>query len=161
VTPEVEITTIDERVLDSLLHVAVADADPDDVMPLIDGPPGWTEARRDAFRNYHRARMKGLEGDNRELGYVVISDGAVVGAARLARRDDGRFEVGVGLGRSARGRGVGTALMGLLLERARDLGGTVVAETTAGNAGALALLRRHGARLSEPHRDGSVHAELP
>ena len=160
-TPEVTIGPVDETVLESLLHVAVTDAEPDDVMPPINGPPGWTVARQEAFRHYHRARAAGLDGDHRELGYVVFADGAVVGAARLARRDDGRFEVGVWLGRSARGRGVGTALMGLLLERARDLGGTVVAETTAANPGALAILRRHGARLSPPDRDGRVHAELP
>ena len=155
------IEPIDETMLDSLLHVAVTDADPDDVMPPIDGPPGWTVARQEAFRRYHCDRASGLQGANRELGYAVVADGAVVGAARLARQDDGRFEVGVWLGRSARGRGVGTALIGLLLERARDLGGTVVAETTASNAGALAILRRHGARLSPPDGDGSVHAELP
>ena len=159
--PEVIIGPVDEAALESLLRVAVDDADPDDVMPPVDGPPGWTLGRQEAFRRYHRARASGLEGAHREVGYAVRADGAVVGAARLARRDDGRFEVGVWLGRTARGQGIGTALMALLLDQARDLGGTVVAETTADNVGALAILRRHGARLSPPDKDGHVHAELP
>ncbi|MPY92198.1 MAG: GNAT family N-acetyltransferase [Acidimicrobiia bacterium] len=157
---EVAITRLREETVTDLLAVAVEDADPEDVMPPVAGPPGWTEARRSAFLGHHRARLSGLDGPHQELGYLVLDDGEPVGAARLARQPHGRFEAGVWLGRSARGRGIGSALMPLLLAEAAAVGGDVVAATTAGNVAAIALLRRHGARLAEDGA-GAVHAELP
>jgi RimJ/RimL family protein N-acetyltransferase len=159
--PAVALAAVDEDVLDALLATAVADAEPDDVMAPVPGPPGWTEARRAAFAAYHRACRTGIHGPQRQATWAVVADGAVVGAARLARTGPGTLEAGVWLGRSSRGRGIGTALLPLLVAEARALGATtLVAETTAGNAGALAALRRNGAVLTAGEGD-RVHAEVP
>jgi RimJ/RimL family protein N-acetyltransferase len=159
--PVVALAVVDEDTLAALLEAAVADAVPEDVMAPVPGPPGWTAARRAAFAAYHRACRTGLDGPQRQVTWAVVADGAVVGAARLASVAPGTLEAGVWLGRSVRGRGIGTALVPLLVAEARALGAAMlVAETTAGNAGALAALRRNGARLTIG-AGGHVHAEVP
>ena len=159
--PTVDLVPIDEDVLDTLLAVAVEDAEPIDVMPPVPGPPGWTDAARAAFATHHRSRRPGLSGPHAEVTWAIRADGVVVGAARLQRVGPGQLEMGVWLGRSFRGRGIGTALVPLLLDEARRLGAAVVvAETTTDNVGALATLRRNGALLTE-RPGGHVHAELP
>ena len=159
--PAVDVVPVDEDVLATLLGVAVADADPTDAMPPIEGPPGWTETARAAFAAHHRSRRPGLWGPHAEVTYAVRADGAVVGSARLHRVGPARLEMGVWLGRPARAHGVGTALVPLLVAEAGRLGATTVtAETTADNAGALAMLRRNGAVLTE-RPGGHVHAEIP
>ncbi len=68
--------------------------------------------------------------------------GAVGGAAGVA------LETGIWLARSFRGRGVGREALRLVKDRAESAGAAVlVAETTAGNVGALALLKSAGAEL--------------
>ena len=159
--PAVAIVPVDEDVLDVLLGVAVADAEPIDVMPPVAGPPGWTDAARAAFAAHHRSRRPGLAGPHAEVTWAILADGAVVGSARLHRVGPGCLEMGVWLGRSARAHGVGTALVPLLVAEAGRLGATtVIAETTADNVGALATLRRNGALLTD-HPGGHVRAELP
>ncbi|WP_084469286.1 GNAT family N-acetyltransferase [Nocardiopsis trehalosi] len=158
----VALVPLDDAVLEDLLAVAVRDADPEDTMPPVPGPPGWTTERRDAFRRYHRARYPGLGAD--EATYAVTdATGRVAGAARL-RRVEGRpgaVETGIWLGRSYRGRGVGTAALSALVATAARTGATVlVADTTAGNAGALAALRRNGAALRPDPASDRVDAEL-
>ena len=76
-------------------------------------------------------------------GYAGPSDGAEAGAG------GGRtLETGIWLARSFRGRGVGSEALRLVKARAASAGaGVLVAETTAGNVGALALLRYAGAEL--------------
>jgi RimJ/RimL family protein N-acetyltransferase len=77
----------------------------------------------------------------------------VVGCARLAARAGPRpetsrsaglvLEAGIWLVRSARGRGVGGAVLPLLVARAREHGAAVlVARTTPGNAAAQSALAR-------------------
>ncbi len=68
--------------------------------------------------------------------------GVVGGAAGVA------LETGIWLARSFRGRGVGREALRLVKDRAGSAGAAVlVAETTAGNVGALALLKSAGAEL--------------
>ena len=76
-------------------------------------------------------------------GYAGPSDGAEAGAG------GGRaLETGIWLARSFRGRGVGREALRLVKARAASTGAAVlVAETTAGNVGALALLKYAGAEL--------------
>ena len=76
-------------------------------------------------------------------GYAGPSDGAEAGAG------GGRaLETGIWLARSFRGRGVGREALRLVKARAASAGAAVlVAETTAGNVGALALLKYAGAEL--------------
>ncbi len=68
------------------------------------------------------------------------------GAAGVAA--GGALETGIWLARSFRGRGVGREALRLVKDRAASAGAAVlVAETTAGNVGALALLKSAGAEL--------------
>jgi RimJ/RimL family protein N-acetyltransferase len=159
----VAVQRVDEEDLEALLAVAVEDAAPEEVMPPVDGPPGWTAARRETFRNWHRARRPGLVGPLRESTFVITHDGTVVGSARLALRGiPDVLETGMWLGRSHRGRGIGTAALGILLCEAAGAGArAVVADTTAHNAAALGALRRNGATLVARQDTPDIRAELP
>ncbi|MGI5401085.1 GNAT family N-acetyltransferase [Streptomyces sp. CA-135486] len=159
----VELRHVDEEMLEGLLAVAVNDAAPDEVMPPVTGPPGWTTARQDAFRAWHRARRPGLAGPLHECTFAILIDGKIVGSARLARRDSQEvLETGMWLARSVRGRGIGTAALHAVLNAAaRADARLVVAETTATNLAAIAALRRNEARLTTDRRTGHVHARLP
>ncbi|MEV4755633.1 GNAT family N-acetyltransferase [Micromonospora sp. NPDC049559] len=159
-TGRVRLTPMDEQVLEPLLSVAVAEAEPGEVMPPVEAPAGWSQARRDAFREFYRASFAGLDGPTRTLMYAILADEDVVGMIRMSRRDEpGMVETGMWLGQSARGQGIGlAALRELLVEAERNGVSVVVAETTAANAAALGVLRKCGAVLH--HDDGAVHAEI-
>ncbi|NHC14887.1 GNAT family N-acetyltransferase [Motilibacter sp. E257] len=125
-------------------------------MPSVEGPPGWTPQRRDAFLTFHRARA--LATPPVETVYAVVVDGRVCGAARLEPPPGpgATVEAGIWLGRSCRGRGVGGRALQLLAAQARGAGAVgLVAVTTAGNAGALGALRQVGASLSPAHAPGT------
>lgn len=63
------------------------------------------------------------------------------------------------LTRAARGQGVGRAAVTAVLQKAIELGATsVCAETTVGNAGALAVLESLGFELGPVDDNGGVHA---
>ncbi len=153
----IALTPLDEPALARLLDAAVAGADPLEVMPPVSGPPGWTAARRSAFLAFHRRRSLN-PATAVERTWVVDVAGTAAGAARLERHGDA-VEAGIWLGRDTRGRGVGRAVTRLLLAEARTCGAArFVATTTAGNAGARALLGSLAAALTT-HGD-EVHAEL-
>ncbi|RSD24000.1 GNAT family N-acetyltransferase [Amycolatopsis eburnea] len=116
-------------------------------MPPVEGPPGWTPARRTAFLDFHRGRC--LDPATAvERTWVVDADGTAVGAARLERHGDA-VEAGIWLSRDARGRGIGREVMKLLLAEARSTGAArMIASTTAGNGGARAVLTGLGAALT-------------
>lgn len=159
-TGHVRLAPVDEGNLEALLSVAVAEADPDEVMPPVTAPPGWSEARREAFRAFHRQHYGGLAGPTRTAMYAILVGGDVLGMIRMAwRAEPGTVETGIWLGRSARGLGLGaTALRALLAEAAAVGVRRVVAETTVGNEAALSVLRRCGAELHT--HDGTVRAEI-
>lgn len=150
----VTLQPVDDELLSRLLDVAVANADPDEVMPPVPGPPGWNDARRAAFREYHRSKDDGT--------YAVLVDGKVVGAARLAPAEaPGAVEAGIWLARSARRKGYSTSALRLLIDEARARGASaLVAETEATNVPAIAALRSIGATLWEDPDTGAVHATL-
>jgi RimJ/RimL family protein N-acetyltransferase len=160
VTREIRLTPVDENNLEPLLSVAVAEAEPDEVMPPVAAPAGWSQARRDAFRQFHRAHFGGLDGPTRHLMYAIVQDGDVVGMIRLARRDEpDTLETGMWLGKSTRGQGIGLIALRLLLTEAVRAGARrVVAQTRPDNTAALNLLRRCGARFEQ--HDGTVRAEI-
>jgi RimJ/RimL family protein N-acetyltransferase len=155
-----ELRLIDEEILDALLNAAVTDAEPDEVMPPVEGPPGWTTTRIEAFRAFHRERFGDLDNALRTTMYAIIVDGQVAGMIRLSRKDeDATFETGMWLRRSRRGQGLGTAAVRAVLVRAGEVGArTVVADTTPANAAALGALRGCGAALTE--RSDKVYAAL-
>lgn len=124
----VSLRPLDDDVLDELLTLAVANAAPEEVMPVLDGPPGWTLPRREAFLAYHRARA-GAGGD-RILAVVV--EGRPLGAGRLAPLEEaGAWAITVWLGRSARGRGIEGAAVEGLARAARDAGAATVVSPPA------------------------------
>ncbi|MGC5050282.1 GNAT family N-acetyltransferase [Micromonospora sp. DT48] len=159
-TGAVRLEPVDERNLEPLLSVAVAEAEPADVMPPVEAPAGWSHARREAFRDFHRASFGGLGGSARSAMYAIVAGGEVVGMIRMSCRDEpGVAEVGMWLGRSARGQGIGAAALRELLHLAAAAGmRTVVAETAPENRGALSVLGRCGAKLREA--DDRVYAEI-
>ena len=160
--PAVQLVALDDDALERLVRIAVEDAEPVDAVPPVPGPPGWTAARVEAFRAYHRSRRSGLGGPHREATYAIVVNGAPVGAGRLAQVRPGTLEMGIWLGRSARSRGIGGAAAALLVAAAQASGAQrVVAETTADNRAALAALERLGAAITPPAADGAIHAELP
>ena len=157
----VRLTPVDERLLPPLLSVAVAETTPDEVMPPVAAPPGWSDARRVAFCNFYRSHHRGLRGPTRTLIFAILCDGDVVGMIRMARCDDtDTLETGMWLAKSARGHGVGVAALRLLLGEAALAGARrLIAHTTAGNVAAIDVLRRCGAVLTV---DGpEIHAEFP
>lgn len=151
-----------EDLLEDLLAVAVDGAAPEEVMPPVAGPPGWTTERQEAFRDWHRSRRPGLAGPLRESTFAVIHNGRTVGSARLALRDgDAVLETGMWLGRAHRGRGIGTATLRILLDEAAKAGArAVVADTRTHNTAAVGALRRNGATLVTSQDTADVHAEL-
>ena len=156
----VRLEPVDEQNLEPLLSVAAAEAEPGDVMPPVEAPAGWSCARREAFREFHRASFGGLDGPTGTCMYAILAGGEVVGMIRMTRRDEpGTVETGMWLGRSARGQGIGAAALRELLNEAAAAGmRLVVAETTVDNHGAVSVLEKCGAKLRES--GGVVHAEI-
>ncbi|WP_431784466.1 GNAT family N-acetyltransferase [Streptomyces chumphonensis] len=171
---DVQLRPLDAALLSALLEAAVADADPEEVMPPVPGPPGWNDARREAFLRFHRERARGLAADPVETTYAVLlagsrgegSDGRgarVVGAARLCPVPSGagEAEAGLWLGRSVRRTGVGGAAFRLLVEEARAAGRSgVVAATTPGHHDARRLLAALGARMTVTADAVEAHLSL-
>lgn len=159
--PVVCLLPVDDEVLERLLATAVTDADPAEVMPPVAGPAGWTARRQDAFRAFHRDRYDGLAGALHERTFAVAADGQIVGSARLEGKEPGVLEAGLWLGRSARGHGIGTAVLQVLLEEASNADAvTVVAETTMANTAALGVLRHSDSQVSAEKSSGQVHVEI-
>ncbi|GIF76275.1 GNAT family N-acetyltransferase [Asanoa siamensis] len=155
---DVQLTPLDDALTERLLAVAVADADPTEVTPPVDGPPGWTRERRDFFRAFHQERQGGLAGPLRTVMYAITTEDRLVGMIRLTIEGD-EAETGMWLARTARGQGVATQALHRLLYEARRAGArTVEADTTPGNHPALATLRGAGAVL-EANPD-KVYARL-
>ncbi|WP_162906999.1 GNAT family N-acetyltransferase [Allorhizocola rhizosphaerae] len=153
---------LDPDALLLLRDVAVADADPAEVVPPLPsddggaaGPPGWTAERRQWFVDFFTPML-----DAPDITiYAITVDGAMAGFMRLKRLDQHTGETGIWLGRSWRGRGLATAALGELLREAARRGlSRVVADTLPTNAAAQGLLRAHGARLRQ--EAGKIYAEM-
>lgn len=153
-SPDVRLADVDESTLERLLELGLRDASPDEVTPPLGGN-GWNAERMDWFRAYHRSAAAGLDGPAQERSWVVLCNGSPAGSIRLKRTGPGTAETGIWLGRRYRGRGVGTAALGLVLVESRRAGlGQVTAQTTAGNVAAQRLLTAAGAFLT--HDDGGA-----
>ena len=174
--PAVALLDVSEDVLEQLLELALRDADADEVTPPLGTTAGWNTDRISWFREFHRAAAAGLDGPAGQKTWAIRCDGQLAGSIRLKRMDPepaeagdgaaggggagsgggtgagdgggGALETGIWLARSFRGRGVGREALRLVKARAASAGAAVlVAETTAGNVGALALLKYAGAEL--------------
>jgi RimJ/RimL family protein N-acetyltransferase len=174
--PAVALLDVSEDVLEQLLELALRDADADEVTPPLGTTAGWNTDRISWFREFHRAAAAGLDGPSAQKTWAINCDGQLAGSVRLKRMDTapaaagegwagggsgaeagggggsagggGALETGIWLARSFRGRGVGREALRLVKARAASAGAAVlVAETTAGNVGALALLKYAGAEL--------------
>ncbi len=151
----VTLQPLDHGTLLRLRDVAVADADPMEVLPPVDGPPGWTDSRKAAFVDFFSPM---LEAPDITI-YAIVVDDEIAGFMRLKRLDEATGETGIWLGRSWRGKGVATAALGELLKAAWEKGLTrVVADTLPTNAAAQGLLRAHGAQLRAA--DGKIYAVM-
>jgi RimJ/RimL family protein N-acetyltransferase len=142
---------IDDALLERLVDLAVAQTEPDETMPAVPGPPGWTEARRAAFRDRHR-----------RSAHAILLDEDVIGAVRFVPAEaPGAVQAAIWLARTARGKGYGTEAGRLSIDEARANGVTaLIAETTAANAPSIGILRSLGAKLWEDPDTGAVHATL-
>lgn len=147
-SPEVRLVDVDDPLLERLLELAQLDASADNVTPPLGNGTGWNAERIAWFRAYHRAAAAGLDGAAREKSWAVTLDGVAAGSIRLKRLDAVTAETGIWLGRGYRGRGVGSAALGLVLAQARRAGlRQVLAHTTERNIGAQRLLTAAGMRL--------------
>jgi len=150
----------DEAGLRALLAVAVADATPEETMPPVEGPPGWTPDKERAFLEFFRPMVSSDD----TVIFAVRVGADMAGFMRLKHMpelsaDENTAETGMWLGRSHRGRGVGAAAFEALLgEAARRGYARVVADTTPGNVAALGVLRHGGARTRA--EGGKVYAEI-
>lgn len=160
----VALTDVNGTVLERLLSLALHDADPDEVAPPLGTAQGWNTERISWFRAYHHAAAAGLDGPAHQKTWAITADGELAGSVRLQRVPaDGTgpdpaaaatLETGMWLGEGFRDRGIGLAALLLVKARAADAGAEyLLAETTAGNSAAQALLRAAGAELTtDGHR---------
>ncbi len=131
----------------------------------LDGPAGqksWAISYDGQLAGSVRLRRTDTEPDQVDDGGVGAGVGVGVGDGHDAAAEAGvgvregadagaggrTLETGIWLARSFRGRGVGREALRLVKARAASAGAAVlVAETTAGNVSALALLKSAGAEL--------------
>lgn len=165
VEPQVRLLPVDEEALHALARLARNEAEPNEVTPPLGEEPGWNRERLDWFRAFHRTARAGLvlagsasnnisgsnsSGANTTATWAVSSADGLLGSARLALSEatsatGPALEAGLWLRRSARGKGIGAAVLRLLIAEAASLGAVcLVAETRAQNLAARAVLARLG-----------------
>lgn len=110
--------------------------------PLI--PLGWDRATVDAFlRTQYEAEQRDWQHHAGAECLVVLRDGEPVGRLYLARGDHELRVMDIALLPAHRGRGIGTALLGELLDEASQTRRTVRAHVER-NSPAVRLYRRLG-----------------
>lgn len=98
---------------------------------------------------------------SRREALVAVSGEDIVAVGRFDRLDGDRAEVAFVVTDGWQGRGLGRRLLGLLVERARDLGITAFdAEVLTSNARMLGLFETCGWPCSEEHVDDVVRVSL-
>lgn len=156
-----DLEPVDETGLKKLLNLAVAEASPEEVVAPLPGAAGWTALRKAWFLEYHRTRRTGLDGSHREITYLIVHEGRIIGSARLARITHSTIEAGLWLVRSARGRGLAAKVLLLLRSEALANGAAqLIASTTTKNTQALSALRKAGAVVAPPDLHGRVRAKF-
>jgi ribosomal protein S18 acetylase RimI-like enzyme len=84
---------------------------------------------------------------------AVIEGDTVVGRLCLADAGSDLLLVDILIGRDRRGRGIGTAILGGLIDRVRDRGAGILLQVRPDNP-ARSLYRRLGFRVVEEHATG-------
>ena len=155
------LVSVNDVVLDQIVHAATTDASADEVTPAMAVGNGWTSQRIGWLRNYHQSNREGLAGPTREATWAVVEYGAVLGSARVKWTDQaGVLETGIWLTQAARGHGIGSAVMrAIIVEATRAGAHELRADTAETNFGALRVLRRLHFEL-DPAKDGRVRASL-
>ncbi len=153
---------VSDAALEQLVVAATTDATADEVTPPLTSSCQWTLDRIEWLRDYHRSNREGLDGATGESTWAVVASGVVCGSARLKETDEkGVLETGIWLTQTARGHGVGRTAMAGVIEKAAELGAcAVIADTAAGNLGALRLLVHLGFQLDSTTEAGRVEARL-
>ncbi|MFC8796118.1 GNAT family N-acetyltransferase [Promicromonospora sp. NPDC057138] len=149
----VDLVPVDEDVLEGLLALAVAEAQPGEVMPPASGESiteprtTWTDLRKGAFREYHRRCRLNPYVPVPEVTWAVKARGRIVGAARLAQVDgdpDAR-EVGLWLGQPYRGQGISSEVAYWAFAAAQTMDAKrLVARSPAGSVAVRRSLERIG-----------------
>jgi RimJ/RimL family protein N-acetyltransferase len=149
----VDLVPVNEDVLEDLLALAVAEAQPGEVMPPASGESAtesrttWNDLRKGAFREYHRRCRVNPHTPVPEVTWAVRARGRIVGAARLAlvEGDPDAREVGLWLGQPYRGQGISGEVAYWAFAAAQTMDAKrLVARTTATNPGARRSLERIG-----------------
>ncbi len=111
-------------------------------IPVMDGWVGFPEALPLAV---HGARDRSEDEWGSHLFFDDV-DGALVGFGGFKGEPrDGEVELGYAIAPSRRGRGIATAVVGVLVERARSAGvSTVTAHTLGEENPSTAVLRKNG-----------------
>ena len=157
----VDLVPVGEDVLEDLLALAVAEAQPGEVMPPASGESAdearttWTELRKGAFREYHRRCRLSVTAPVPEVTWAVRARGRIVGAARLALVDgdpDAR-EVGLWLGESYRGHGIAGEVAYWAVAAAQTMEARRLVARTVASPAARRSLERIGFEVVE-HDDG-------
>ncbi|GGC07409.1 arsinothricin resistance N-acetyltransferase ArsN1 family A [Cellulomonas carbonis] len=146
---------------------AVRDATPDDAGTVAVIVNAGIDARTATFETEHRttgAMAERIASTSPRHAFLVAElDGVVVGWAATYPYSpravyDGVAEYSIYVAPDAHGRGVGSALLGALLDRARAAGlHKVTSRVFPENAASLALAARHGFEVVGTHRS---HARL-
>lgn len=164
----VDLVPVDEDVLEELLTLAVAEAQPGEVMPPTSGESAmesrttWTEPRKGAFREYHRRCRVNRQAPVPEVTWAIKARGRIVGAARLALVDDDpkSREVGLWLGERYRGQGISGEVAYWAIAAAQTMDAErLVARTTARNPMARRSLERIGFEVVD--REGVLVGTMP
>lgn len=162
----VDLVPVGEDVLEDLLALAVAEAQPGEVMPPASGESAhearttWTEPRKGAFRDYHRRCRLTPAAAVPEVTWAVKTRGRIVGAARLALvdGDPGAREVGLWLGQSYRGHGIAGEVAYWALAAAHTMDARRLVARTVASARARRSLERIGFEVAE--QDGGLVGTL-
>lgn len=158
----VDLVPVNEDVLEDLLALAVAEAQPGEVMPPASGESAteprttWNDLRKGAFREYHRRCRVNPHTPVPEVTWAVRARGRIVGAARLAlvEGDPDAREVGLWLGQPYRGQGISGEVAYWAFAAAQTMDAKrLVARTTARNPRARRSLERIGFEMVD---DGEV-----
>lgn len=112
---------------------------------------GWDEQRQ---RGFH---VRGFDPDRWQ---IVMADGADIGMIHVEYRPTDIYLARIEIHPDHQGRGIGTRLIGGLIEEARRKGQDLVLDVLAVNQRAQALYRRLGLREAGRHGENNIKISM-